>query len=112
MMKRAADYCVEIDSEKVDVVGLMQCVIGARVWRTSAMTRFLTGVPLVRVFGSGRFPRVPLRSTARLSQSAVSPLKAAIGRENDTKWCEAFTQQNFATGQTSWLEVLATPATA
>jgi hypothetical protein len=62
-----------------------------------------------------------------------SPPAAAIRPQNDTKWCDAFTQQNFATGPTSglgspptvaktskslafpveadWPEVLATPAT-
>jgi hypothetical protein len=34
---------------------------------------------------------------------AESPPAAAIRRKNDTKSCDVFTQQNFATGQTSWL---------
>ena len=34
---------------------------------------------------------------------ARSPPAAAIGRENDTKWCDAYYPQNFASGQASWL---------
>jgi hypothetical protein len=30
---------------------------------------------------------------------AESPPQAAIRRENDTKWCDAFTQQNLASSQ-------------
>lgn len=87
MMECEADCCVEIDSGKVDVVGWMQYASGARVWRTSAMIRFLSGVPLVRVFGSGCRPRVALRFTARLSQSAVSPLNAKCKMGNsDARW--------------------------
>jgi hypothetical protein len=76
MMKRAADYCTKFDSEKVDVGGSMQYAIGAycvadlgdapfSIWRSSRPR-----------FGSGCFPRVTLRFTARLSKSAVSPLNA------------------------------------
>jgi hypothetical protein len=36
---------------------------------------------------------------------AESPPAAAIRRENDTKWLDAFTQQNFASSQTSWQSV-------
>ena len=65
---------------------------------------------------------------------AESPPAAAIRRETDTKWCDAFTQQNFASSpqagmgshptvaetskslafqvEADWPEVLATPATA
>jgi hypothetical protein len=32
---------------------------------------------------------------------AESPPQAAIRRENKTKWCDAFTQQNLASSQTS-----------
>jgi hypothetical protein len=44
-------------------------------------------------------------SSISLAQNipARSPPLAAIGRENDTRWCDAFYQQNCASSQTSWL---------
>ena len=48
--------------------------------------------------------RLQKRPLAALNIPAESPKQAAIRRENDRKWCDAFTQQNFASSPQAGVE--------